>query len=166
MPPQHLPQALFGNISLYTSVLGFIWFKTKRCPSFLCFFFPKNFPNVSVSARVYLWLFLLQPFSLSDFLLMPSVAPITVKWPNHFTSLSWWNSVRKMPRKHLTQKQRPRLNTTAALYRAFLVCFWCLALWGDLLLSAFIVNANIYPVFWTVVCLLWRVFVHPSASER
>lgn len=44
------------------------------------------------------------------------------------------------------------LNTTVGQRRAFLVCFWCLALWEDILLSstafwAFIVKANIYPVF-------------------
>lgn len=85
-------------------------------------FFFHTFPIVSNCAWAYLWMFLSQLFSVSDFLVLHlSVIPITVKCPNHFRSLSWWDE--KMPMSTLdTQKCTSRF--TKQKRGAFLVCFW------------------------------------------
>lgn len=53
------------------------------------------------------------------------------------------------------------LNTTAGLRRAFLVCFWCLALWEDILLSSTAFGPLLLRLIFTL-CLNCCVFVVAS----
>lgn len=51
-----------------------------------------------------------------------SVAPITAEWPNHFTSLSWWNNLENDACIH-TQAQKSTISSRMQTWGFFCFCF-------------------------------------------
>lgn len=124
-------------ISLKTSIETYRCIRSKYYLNELkqSIYFSKYANSLYFRLRIFLNLSLAAFLCFRLFSHTLSVVPITVKCPNHFKSLSWWDSIKTMPVSTLdTQKCTPRL-TKQNQHCAFLLCFWRLALWKDILLS-------------------------------